>query len=125
MLLNRNIFIFLGQFSMLFNGNFEIFIFCQFSMLFNGNFEIFILCQFSMLFNGNFTFFYYFFQISMLCNCALKPNLPEVPPCSTGHRPLRGRCPANDQLHSPTYKAGQRVSLTTHCPWATFFRIMH
>ena len=43
----------------------------------------------------------------------------KVPLCSTGHRPLRGRCPATDHLQTPTYKAGQRVSLTTYCPWAT------
>merc|ERR1712074_151398 len=43
----------------------------------------------------------------------------KVPLCSTGHRPLRGRCPATHHLQSPTYEAGQRVSLTTYCPWAT------
>jgi len=43
----------------------------------------------------------------------------KVPLCSTGHRPLRGRCPATHHLQSPTYTAGQRVSLTTYCPWAT------
>ena len=43
----------------------------------------------------------------------------KVPLCSTGHRPLRGRCPATHHIQSPTYEAGQRVSLTTYCPWAT------
>ena len=37
----------------------------------------------------------------------------KVPLCSTGHRPLRGRCPATHHLQSPTYIAGQRLSLTT------------
>ena len=45
----------------------------------------------------------------------------KVPLCSTGHRPLRGRCPATHHLQSPTFIAGQRVSLTTYCPWATGF----
>ena len=45
----------------------------------------------------------------------------KVPLCSTGHRPLQGRCPAYHHLQSPTYKAGQRVSLTLYCPWATGF----
>ena len=43
----------------------------------------------------------------------------KVPLCSTGHCPLWGRCPATHHLQSPTYKAGQRVSLTAYCPWAT------
>ena len=44
----------------------------------------------------------------------------EPPPlCSTGHRPLWVRCPAYYHLWSSTYEAGQRVSLTTYCPWAT------
>ena len=44
-----------------------------------------------------------------------------VPLCSTGHRPLRGRCPATLHSNSQSLKAGQRVSLTTYCPWATGF----
>ena len=47
----------------------------------------------------------------------------KVPLCSTGLRPLRGRCPAYYHLRSPTYKAGQRVSLTTYCPWATCWAV--
>ena len=43
----------------------------------------------------------------------------KVPLCSTRHRPLWGRCPATHHLQSPTWKAGQRVTLTTYCPWAT------
>ena len=43
----------------------------------------------------------------------------KVPLCSTGLRPLRGRCPASPHCNSQSSKAGQRVSLTTYCPWAT------
>ena len=43
----------------------------------------------------------------------------KVPLCSTGLRPLRGRCPASSHSNSQSCKAGQRVSLTTYCPWAT------
>ena len=45
----------------------------------------------------------------------------KVPLCSTGLRPLRGRCPASPHSNSQSLKAGQRVSLTTYCPWATCF----
>ena len=47
----------------------------------------------------------------------------ESPLCSTGLRPLRGRCPASRSNFQPC-KAGQRVSLTTYCPWATCFKII-
>ena len=43
----------------------------------------------------------------------------KVPLCSTGLRPLWGRCPATSHSDSQPCKAGQRVSLTTYCPWAT------
>ena len=43
----------------------------------------------------------------------------KVPLCSTGHHPLQSRCPATHHLQSPIYEAGQRVSPTTYCPWAT------
>merc|ERR1711911_316231 len=42
----------------------------------------------------------------------------KVPLCSTGLRLLWGRCPASHSDLQPC-KAGQRVSLTTYCPWAT------
>ena len=45
----------------------------------------------------------------------------KVPLCSTGLRPLWGRCPASSHSASQPFKAGQRVSLTTYCPWATCF----
>ena len=45
----------------------------------------------------------------------------KVPLCSTGLRPLRGRCPASSHSNSQSCKAGQRVSLTTYCPWTTGF----
>ena len=32
-----------------------------------------------------------------------------------------GRCPASPHYNSQSFKAGQRVSLTTYCPWATCF----
>ena len=44
----------------------------------------------------------------------------ESPLCSTGLCPLQGRCPASHSDLQPC-KAGQRVSLTTYCPWATCF----
>merc|ERR1711875_99785 len=44
----------------------------------------------------------------------------KSPLCSTGLRPLRGRCPASHSDLQPC-KTGQRVSLTTYCPWATCF----
>ena len=79
--------------------------------------------QYSILFNGNhwnIQFFVNFPCYSIQwCNDALKLNRAEIPLCSTGHCPLWGRCPANHHLHSQTYKAGQWVSLTTYCPWAT------
>ena len=43
----------------------------------------------------------------------------KAPLCSTGLCPLRGRCPASSHSISQSHKAGQRVSLTTYCPWAT------
>ena len=43
----------------------------------------------------------------------------KVPLCCTGLRPLWGRCPASSYFNSQSCKAGQRVSLTTNCPWAT------
>ena len=45
----------------------------------------------------------------------------KVPLCSAGLCPLRGRCPASPHSNSQSGKAGQRVSLTTYCPWATCF----
>ena len=45
----------------------------------------------------------------------------KVPLCSTGLRPLRGRCPATFHTNSQSCKAGQRESLTTYCPWATCY----
>ena len=47
----------------------------------------------------------------------------KVPLCSTGHCPLRGRCPASPHSNSQSGKAGQRVSLTTYCPWATCYSL--
>ena len=46
----------------------------------------------------------------------------RMSPCSTGLRPLRGRCPASSHSNSQSCKAGQQVSLTTYCPWATGFQ---
>ena len=43
----------------------------------------------------------------------------EVPLCSTGLNPLQGCCPASSHSNSQSSKAGQRLSLTTYCPWAT------
>ena len=43
----------------------------------------------------------------------------KVPLCSTGLRPLWGRCPASFHSNSQLCKAGQLVSLTAYCPWAT------
>ena len=43
----------------------------------------------------------------------------KVPLCSIGLRPHQGRCPATPHTNSQSCKAGQRVSLTTYCPWAT------
>ena len=43
----------------------------------------------------------------------------ESPLCSTGLHTLWGRCPASCHSNSQSYKAGQRVSLTTYGPWAT------
>ena len=45
----------------------------------------------------------------------------KVPLCSTGLRPLRGRCPASPHSNSQSCRAGQRVLLTTYCPWATCY----
>ena len=38
-----------------------------------------------------------------------------------GLHPLWGRCPASSHSNLQPCKAGQRVSLTTYCPWATCF----
>ena len=43
----------------------------------------------------------------------------KVPLCSTGLCALRGLCPAYSYSDSQSCKAGQWVSLTTYCPWAT------
>ena len=43
----------------------------------------------------------------------------KVPLCSTGHCSLWGSCPASHHSNSQSGKAGQLVSLTTYCPWAT------
>ena len=78
--------------------------------------------QFSMFFNENYWSIHFLsiFHVIQWCNGALKPSRAEVPLCSTGHRLLRGRCPANHHLQSQTYWAGQRESLTTYYPWATY-----
>ena len=39
--------------------------------------------------------------------------------CSTRLHPLWGRCPSSSHSNLQWCKAGQRVSLTTYCPWAT------
>ena len=39
--------------------------------------------------------------------------------CSMGLCPLWGRCPASSHFNLQPCKAGQRVSLTKYCPWAT------
>ena len=44
----------------------------------------------------------------------------KSPMCSTGPCPLQGRCPASHSDLQP-WKAGQRVSLTMYCPWATCY----
>ena len=41
--------------------------------------------------------------------------------CSTRHCPLWGCCPASSHSNLQSCKAGQRISLTTYCPWATCF----
>ena len=53
----------------------------------------------------------------------LEAGKNKFPLCSTGHRPLRGRCPASPHSNSQSLKAGQRVSLTTYCPWATCLQL--
>ena len=45
----------------------------------------------------------------------------KFPLCSTGLCPLQGRCPASSHSNSQSCKAGQRISLTTYCPWVTCF----
>ena len=40
---------------------------------------------------------------------------------STELRPHQGHCPASPHSNSQSLKAGQRVSLTIYCPWATCF----
>ena len=47
----------------------------------------------------------------------------KVPLCSTGLRPLWGRCHASSHSDSQPCKAGQRVLLSTYCPWATGFTL--
>ena len=42
-------------------------------------------------------------------------------PCSTGLCPLWGRCSASSHSNLQWCKVGQRVSLTTYCPWATYW----
>ena len=85
-------------------------------ILFNGNsLNLFIACQFPMFFNWNSSFSSSFCHFSLV----FKPNQAGVPQCSTGQHSLWWRCPTYHHLHSQTYKAGQRVSLTTYCPWAT------
>merc|ERR1711895_286613 len=54
---------------------------------------------------------------------AFQAGRTKVPLCSTGLQPLRGRCPASPHSDSQPCKAGQRVSLTTYCPWATCFTL--
>ena len=51
----------------------------------------------------------------------LQVGQTKVPLCSTGLCPLRGRCPASPHSNSQSLKAGQRVLLTTYCPWVTGF----
>ena len=41
--------------------------------------------------------------------------------CSTELHPLWGRCPASPNSYSQSCKAGQWVSVTTYCPWATCY----
>ena len=122
---------------MVFNGDYTYFhLFINFPCYSMETIEIFIFLS--------------IFHVSQWCNGALEPNCAEVPLCSTGHHsivpfgaaalltykhtnncaevplcstghcPLWGHCPANIQ----TYKAGQRVSLTTYCPWATGYYIL-
>ena len=50
-------------------------------------------------------------------------RMDRFPLCSTGLCPLWGRCPASSHSNSQSLKAGQRISLTTYCPWATCFLI--
>ena len=60
-----------------------------------------------------------FSQPSIASHPLLQAGRTKVPLCSTGLRPLRGRCPASPHSNSQSLKAGQQVSLTTYCPWAT------
>merc|ERR1712115_141540 len=60
-----------------------------------------------------------FSQPSIASHPLLQAGRTKVPLCSTGLRPLWGRCPASPHSNSQSLKAGQRVSLTTYCPWAT------
>ena len=60
-----------------------------------------------------------FSQPSKASHSLLQVGRTKVPVCSTGLRPLWGRCPASPHSNSQSLKAGQRVSLTTYCPWAT------
>ena len=46
-------------------------------------------------------------------------NTPSISPCQRPRTPLWGRCPATPDSNSLSCKAGQRVSLTTYCSWAT------
>ena len=47
----------------------------------------------------------------------------KVPLYSTGLRSLRGRCPASSHSDLQPCNAGQRVLLTTDCPWPTSYRL--
>ena len=47
----------------------------------------------------------------------------KVPLCSTGLRLLRGHCSASSHSDLQPCNAGQRVLLTTDCPWPTSYRL--
>ena len=77
------------------------------------------------LLRPQFRFLKAFSQPTIASHPLFQAGRTKVPLCSTGLRPLWGRCPASPHSNSQSRKAGQWVSLTTYCSWAACCLSIH